>query len=127
MHEYSVMSQLVSVLVKEIDVKYHDRIKTVHIEIGELTFLEPDALEFAFSIITKGTILQGAELEVKTLESIVKCGGCGYQGILTYSEEYPDHIRIPVISCPRCGSKPELIQGRETMIKNITVMEEYDE
>ncbi len=127
MHEYSIMSQLVSALIKELDRKHENRVKTVHIEGGELTFLEPSALEFAFSVLIKDTVIDGASLEVKTIRSKIECTQCGYTGPVNYSEEPAFHLNIPIISCPECGSKPTLVNGKETIIRNLTVTEEDDE
>ncbi len=127
MHEYSIMSQLVSALIEELDEKHNYKVKTVHIEVGEFTFLEPSALEFAFSVLIKDTVIKGASLEVKTIRSKIECGDCSYIGPVKYSEEPAFHLNIPIISCPECGSKPTLISGKETIIRNLTVTEEDDE
>ncbi len=127
MHEYSIMSQLVSALIEELDDKHNNKVESVHIEVGELTFLEPDALEFAFSVLIKETVLEGSVLEVKTISSEIECESCGYKGPVNYSDDPTFHFNIPIVTCPRCDSKPKVTKGKETMIRSVTVSEEDHE
>ncbi len=127
MHEYSVMNQLVSALLDELEERNVNRVKEVRIEVGELTFLGEDQLKFAYETLGKDTVLEGSELKVKSVKSEVKCEECGYEGGIDYSERPEVHYDVPVISCPECGSKPGIIKGKETKIVGVTAVEEEDE
>ena len=127
MHEYSVMNQLVSALLDELDGRDIDRVKEVRIEVGELTFLGTDQLEFAYETLSKDTILEGSELDIEEIDSEIRCGECGYEGGVNYSDRTSVHYNVPVISCPECDSKPDVVQGKETQIVGVTAVEEEDE
>lgn len=127
MHEYSVMSSLITALLEELEDRKIKKVKTVTLEIGALTFLGEQQMKFAYEALSIDTMLEGSELEVKELPAEIKCPECGYEGEVNYADDPAFHLRIPVISCPECGGKPEITQGKETVIKNITVMEEEDE
>ncbi len=127
MHEYSVMNQLVSALLDELDGRDVDRVKEVRIEVGELTFLGEDQLKFAYETLGKDTILEGSKLKVESVKAKVKCEECGYEGGVEYSEGPAVHYNVPVISCPECDSKPEIAKGKETKIVGVTAVEEEDE
>ncbi|MFP3871537.1 MAG: hydrogenase maturation nickel metallochaperone HypA [Candidatus Natronoplasma sp.] len=128
MHEYSVMSQLMSALLDELEDEKENigDIKEVRIEVGELTFLGEMQLKFAFEALSKETIVEGAELKVMKIESKVRCDECGYEGGIDYTEDPAFHYNVPVISCPECGSKPEIIKGRETKIVGVTAVEKEE-
>ncbi|MFO7791513.1 MAG: hydrogenase maturation nickel metallochaperone HypA [Candidatus Saliniplasma sp.] len=123
MHEYSVMKQLVSALLDELKDKDVKKVKEVRVEIGELTFLGEQQLNFAFEVLSKDSILEGSELKVKMKDAEVRCNQCGYEGGVSYSNDPGFHFNIPVISCPDCGEKPKVIQGKETMITGVTAEE----
>jgi len=123
MHEYSVMKQLVSALLDELEEKNVKKVKEIRIEIGELTFLGEQQLKFAHEVLSKDNILEGSQLKVKTKDAKVKCDNCGYEGGVSYSNDPGFHFNIPVISCPECGEKPNVIQGKETMITGVTAEE----
>ncbi|MBS3817466.1 MAG: hydrogenase maturation nickel metallochaperone HypA [Candidatus Thermoplasmatota archaeon] len=127
MHEYSVMRQLVSALLDELEEKGVNKAKEVRIEVGELSFLGNEQLKFAFRTLSKDTILEGAELKVINVESKVRCEECGYEGSVNYSDDPAFHYNVPVISCPECGSNPDIIKGKETKIVGVTAVEEDDE
>lgn len=124
MHEYSVMTQLVSALLDELEDRDIDEIEEVTLEIGALTFLGEEQMKFAYEALTKDTILEGSDLKVVTVEPKVRCQECGYEGVVEYSEDPAFHYDIPIISCPECGEQPEIVQGKETVIKKVTAKEE---
>ncbi len=124
MHEYSVMNQLVSALLEELDGRDIDRVKEVRIEVGELTFLGQEQLKFAYETLSKDTVLENSKLAVKEIKSKIRCRECGYEGGVNYSDRSSVHYQVPVISCPECDSKPNIVQGKETKIVGVTAVEE---
>ncbi len=124
MHELSVMTQLVSSLLDELDDKDIKNVSEVDIEIGELTFLGDEQLKFAYETLSKETILEGSELNIRKLSSKINCENCGYEGGVNYSDDPAFHYEVPVISCPECDSKPTIVQGKETKIVSVRVKEE---
>ncbi len=124
MHEYSVMRQLISALIEELEKKGINKIESVKVEIGELTFLYKEQLQFAYEVLSKDTFLEGSKLEVVNIDAEVSCPNCGYQGGIDYLEDPGFHYNIPVISCPDCGEKPEIIHGKETTIIGVKAYKE---
>ncbi len=124
MHEYSVMKQLVAALEEELKLHDVDRVTEVHLEIGELTFLGREQLEFAYQVIIKGTSLEGSQLKMTFVCPEVGCEACGYKGPVEYVEDPGFHYNIPIISCPKCGERPVLLKGKETKIVGVTALKE---
>lgn len=52
------------------------RVDRIALRIGVLSGVEPEALRFAFTVCTPGTIAEGAELEVETVPAIARCPNC---------------------------------------------------
>jgi hydrogenase nickel incorporation protein HypA/HybF len=69
------------------------RVTRVRLEIGRLAGVEPDALRFGFDAAMRGSIAEGATLEVIDLPGRAMCFGCGET--------------VEIVSrlddCPRCG------------------------
>jgi len=57
-----------------------DKVLEINLEVGRLTFLNPEQLEFAFKVISEGTIAEGAKLKIRSVEPKVRCLRCGYMG-----------------------------------------------
>jgi len=87
------------------------RILRIVLEIGELTAILPDALQFCFDIAAHGTAAEGAKLDIERTEGLAKCRAC--------RREVPVHL--PHGLCP-CGSTSlDLIRGDELRIREMEV------
>jgi hydrogenase nickel incorporation protein HypA/HybF len=90
------------------------RVNIVHITIGELTEIVPDALQFAWEALTPGTLVEGAVLEVRETGGRSLCLQCGHEF---------DHGRFDRrCTAPACGSyATKVIVGDELTIDDIDV------
>ncbi len=120
MHEFSVMSQIVDNILEEGRKRDAKRIEQVDLEIGEYTMLGQEQMRFAFDILSKETMLQGAVLNITSRPGKVRCS-CGYEGPLSASEDSP-HRSIPILECPKCGGAAKIFEGRECLIRNIRMV-----
>jgi len=124
MHEVSVVADLVAAIVKELEKYKVNWVDEVTIVVGKLTNLGAEQLEFAYEIITKGTILEGSKLIVLEEEIELKCEACGYEGpakSIEFGEE--SHYRLPVLSCPGCGGAVSITAGKSCCVKSIKIDE----
>ena len=104
MHELSLTRNIVELALGHADQERATRILTVVVEIGALSGVIPEAVEFAFDVCTKETIAESASLEIKHIPGLGSCLDCGRQS----SIDQLTHI------CPQCGSLAlEIIQGQE--------------
>lgn len=123
MHEFSVMQSVVEAIIGVARERGATRVLSARLRVGELTFLNPDQLRFAFEVLTKGTIAEGAELIIETVRAKLRCRSCGYEGEASYEGE---EVHIPLapllLKCPRCGSMDvELTSGRECTLASVRV------
>ena len=87
------------------------RITCVRLEIGALSGVAADSVRFCFDVVTEGTDLQGARLEITEPPSRCMCRICG-------SEFEPDG---PILLCP-CGSPDiSVLTGQDLKITSVMV------
>lgn len=118
MHEYSIMADIVKAALSAIENYDVENVEKVFLDVGELTFLNPEQLVFCFKVLTKDNALSGAELAVTQKNAEIECKSCGYKGELEKKPE-ENHFRIPILFCPRCEGEVKLISGRECILRNI--------
>lgn len=92
MHEYAVVENIVALAGEQAGNYSAKKVTKINLVIGELTSIEPEALEMYFEILSQGTILEGAELSFKTIAAELKCEECG---------EIFEKKRS-IIECPKC-------------------------
>ncbi len=125
MHEMSIAESIIGIVDEEL--ARHCRhaagsgrphVRTIDLKIGRLRAVVPDNLEFCFAAASRGTVLEGAVLEIEEVPVRVSCGRCRQISIL---EE-------PLFRCGRCGDTDlEVISGMELEIDSIEVDDEQDE
>lgn len=105
MHEMSLCEGIRGVI--EDQAKAHDlrQIKSVRIEIGRFAGVEKDALAFAFDVVMRGSVAEGAVLEMIDLPGRAMCFDCGAD------VEIEDRLS----PCPKCGSGKLMPTGGDEM------------
>jgi len=121
MHEYSMMTQIVDSILAEAKRRNATKIEEVDLEIGEYTLLGEEQMRFAFELMTRDTILNGAKLNIRSIPGKIKCHNCGYEGAMTVNEDSPHRI-VPILSCPRCNGVAEITEGRGCLVRNIRMV-----
>ena len=79
MHEMSITSSIVSIVAKEAAAR---RVLRDKLEIGKLSGVVPDAIRFCFDVISKGTVVDGARLEIVEIAGQGQCQACGADVVL---------------------------------------------
>jgi hydrogenase nickel incorporation protein HypA/HybF len=107
MHEMSITQSVVEICEGHAGGR---RVTDVVLEIGELSGVVPDSIEFCFEACTKGTLLEGARLSIETVPALGRCPDCGAQS--------------PVLSlfdpCAGCGAYGlALVCGDELRVKEL--------
>jgi len=120
-HELSVMNQVADSIIRLAKEKQAIKIESVHIQVGELTFLVNGQLEFAWEIYTRdlGPPLEGAVLTLERIQARGSCPACRYSGPLKVVEFPDSHFSTPVLDCPECGEVVEVTEGRDLIIRDI--------
>ena len=108
MHELSITESVVETVVERLGEK---RVVRVVLEIGKLSGVVVDSVRFCFDLVTDGTTLQGARLEVDEPPGLARCRLCGKE------IEMSDLLAV----CA-CGSAElDVIAGEQLRIKEVEV------
>ena len=123
MHEVSVVSDIVSAILKELEKYKVVRVEEVTLVVGEMTSLGDEQLEFAYEIVTKDTKLEGSKLVIEHEKIWVRCKECDYMGEVRMLEsDYGEHT-IPVLACPECNGRVTVVKGQTCKVKNLKIVE----
>lgn len=112
MHELALTEGMVKILEEQAVLSDFRSVKTVWLEIGALSQVDPHAIEFCFAAVTRGTIADGARLEIVRPPGRAWCMVCSET--VTVAERFEP--------CPCCGGHQLQITGGEEMrIKELEV------
>jgi hydrogenase nickel incorporation protein HypA/HybF len=103
MHELSIALELVELATAEMLRLHNVRVLALHVRVGPLSGIVPDALRFSFDVAAMGTAIEGARLELEAEAVTVWCPTCGEARNLANMQ----HRRCPV--CDRLT--PDLLSG----------------
>ena len=86
-------------------------VEVVHLQVGDFTCVEPDALVFTWGALVSGTWLAGSELRIERTPLLARCLPCGAD----YSPSQGQAYRSPCCDHPM----EEILSGRELRIRSI--------
>jgi hydrogenase nickel incorporation protein HypA/HybF len=113
MHELSIANTLVELVEQQLSSHSDSKVRSVRLLIGALSCVHREALEFSFELVTEGTLLQGAHLEIESVPVTVYCPVCD-------SVEPLEGIQS--FRCPRCQTPTaDIRSGRELELHSIEV------
>jgi len=112
MHEVSIMEEAVRMAVETAKAAQASRVVKLHLRVGTLSAVVPEAMQFAFDVVCRDTIAEGATLEMETVAAACWCPECRAEF------ECAEFIS----ECPRCHNlSGELRRGRELEIASVEV------
>lgn len=111
MHELSLSSAIVATVTKHAGGR---QVSVVNVRVGQLRQVVADTLEFYFGFVARGTVCEGAKLELEAVPARLRCGPCGHEW----------GIDIPAFRCPTCqGSDVQVASGNEFEVESIEIEE----
>lgn len=112
MHEMSLAEGVLQILEDAANAEHFSRVKSVRLEIGRLSSVEPEAMRFCFDAVTRGSIAEGAQLEIIDVPGTACCFACGAT------------VEIAAVydPCPACGGYGmQPVGGTEMRVKELEV------
>lgn len=108
----SIALNVIDIAVEQARQARARQINKIVLEIGSLSGVLIDALEFCFQSVVKNTMAENATVEIIKRQATAVCSDCG--------STFKTDEFIPV--CPKCGQPVyDVRDGREMKIKYINV------
>jgi len=112
MHELAAMQDILERINKDAKEKKAQKVVSVKIKIGELRGLSQNHFLNDWKMLTQGTSLEQAKMEIQMVPPRANCKVCGKELSLNKFS----------MNCPHCGSPEiEIISGKELKLESITV------
>ncbi len=112
MHEFSIAIGIIEIVNQHAEKAEAHIVNEIEIEVGELSGVVLDAMEFAMESAKKGTLAENAGIVFHYIKGRGQCRDCGKAFDL-------QNVFDP---CPFCGAfNPEVKQGKELRVKAINV------
>ncbi len=112
MHEMSVAQSILDIVRQELAKHEVGRLDTVVVKAGRLAGIVPDALHFAWEVLTRDTGFDGSKLVVDEVPLMLRCSEC--------EQEFESQTNM-LAPCPHCGEElgHAIMSGREMYIDKI--------
>lgn len=113
MHEITLCQNAVEIMLKFGRKNNARRITAVWMNIGALSCVEPEALQFCFELVCRETLAEGCVLHLDTPLAQSRCHDCQNDFRL---------LRPDVLLCPECGGRNVRVIADDGMkIKRIEI------
>ena len=113
MHELSIALNLVEIAESAAREQNVTHVEAVHLRLGVFSGVMPESLEFAYDVVTQGTMLAGSRLIIEEQPLVIYCPLCQLERKLD---------TIQSLECPVCGiASNEIRQGQEIEIAYLEV------
>lgn len=112
MHEMSIAQGIMDIALDVANKHEAKQIKNIVLDIGILSGIEVQALEFSFEVISRDTLAQGAKLVINNIPLRAKCLDCDHEFA---ADNY-------IFRCPKCQSiLIDIKSGRELQVKSVDI------
>ena len=112
MHELALAESVLRIIEDAARRDGFRRVRTVWLEIGELSSVEPEAMSFCFESVAKQSVAEGARLEIVSTKGSAWCVDCAETVAISAAGD----------ACPRCGGyRLQVTGGAEMRVKELEV------
>ncbi|HBF89002.1 MAG TPA: hydrogenase maturation nickel metallochaperone HypA [Bacteroidales bacterium] len=112
MHELSIAQSIVEIVEEEAKKQNATSVNKLILEIGTMSGIVVEALEFAMEEVIKNTCLSNAKIDIEEIKAIAVCEMCQTE-FETFDLYSP---------CPKCNHLySNIIKGKELRIKSIVI------
>jgi len=115
MHELSIALSLIEGAEEHMKRLGEPRVVAIHVKVGPLSGVVPDALLFAYGVACEGTMLEGSRLAIEHSPVLIHCSHCD-------RATAPESLQS--MTCSVCGHPPaRVVQGEELELVALEVEE----
>jgi hydrogenase nickel incorporation protein HypA/HybF len=110
MHEVGIIQEAVRMAIETARSSGASRVHGLRLRVGTMSGVVPDALQFAFDLVCRDTLAEGARLEIDPVPATCWCAACDVEFAC---EDF-------VNECPRCHElSGQLRRGRELELASV--------
>ena len=104
MHELSIAFSILDLATEEAE-RHGGRVAAVHLKLGPLSGVAPEALRSAYDLAREGSALATARLVIEEVPVVIFCPTCAADRAAASVQD---------LCCPVCGTAPaRVVSGRE--------------
>lgn len=112
MHEMALTESIVDIICEEARKQGFGKVRVVRLRVGAMAHVEPEALRFCFDAVSRGTVAEGATLDIRRPPGEAWCFDCGKT--VAMEERFG--------ACPDCGGRRvQMTSGDELRIDELEV------
>ena len=112
MHELSIALSIADLAAEQARQAGAALVRAIELDIGALSGVDTEALNFAMDIAFKNTLLEEAEIKINHIKAACECMDCAHE---FGAESY-------LFSCPKCnGSNTRIIRGMEMQLRSLLI------
>ena len=110
MHELALAEEVLQIVEAAAQREGFRRIRTLWLEIGQLSSVEPDAMRFCFEAVARDSVAADARLEIALIAGAAWCNACRRRVSLAQLGS----------ACPDCGGyRLRPTEGTEMRVKQL--------
>jgi len=110
MHEFSIVSHLLTVVESEVHKRDASKVRAINLVLGERSGIVDDSLKFYFEMLAAGTLVEGAQINVRRTPMRFHCDACGSDYIPSVAD----------FCCTTCGAMGRVVDdGSRMLIESI--------
>lgn len=112
MHEVGLMQSALAIAIDQAKAQGAHQIHQLELAVGQLSGVEPEALAFAFEVVTPGTPAAGAKLVLRAVPALCYCAHC----------QQTFEPATWIYRCPSCQQlSDDIRQGKDLQITSLEV------
>ena len=112
MHELALTESIVEIVSEAAQKQGASKVTRVFVDVGALSHVEPDALQFCWSASATGTLAEGAILEIARVPGAGWCADC--KRTVRLAERFSP--------CPACGGySVQMTAGDELKVREMEI------
>jgi len=117
MHELPVIEKISDIVIKHAEKNKVKKVVSVRLMVGELTDLLDEWMQRYFEYCTKGTVAEGARLDIERVPAVMRCISCERE-IQVIKED------LGSVKCSGCGEEKnfKMISGNDYFIKEMEAL-----
>ncbi len=122
MHDVTAAQRIATTVLQAAREQGAERVERIDLALGAMTMLDPESLAFWLEQILRGTVAEGAEVEVEQLPLRVRCKDCAWEGEVEVPDDPIYHLMPFAPKCAVCGSDEiEVLGGDACVVRRIRV------